>query len=120
MYYTYILKSKKDNQYYIGYTNDLDSRLKLHNANTVQATKGLGPWEIFHSEQFQTEKEAVNREKQIKSWKSRKAIERLKFTRPRPSRDEVGKQNRGSSTFSRDNIEITTHAEENKKYDSKI
>ncbi|OGN40538.1 MAG: hypothetical protein A2606_03315 [Candidatus Yanofskybacteria bacterium RIFOXYD1_FULL_42_10] len=109
MYYTYILKSKKDNQYYIGYTNDLDSRLKLHNANTVQATKGLGPWEIFHSEQFQTEKEAVNREKQIKSWKSRKAIERLKF-----------KQNRGSSTFSRDNIEITAHAEENKKYDSKI
>src|SRR3989344_3001280 len=99
MYYTYILKSKKDNQYYIGYTNDLDSRLKLHNANTVQATKGLGPWEIFHSEQFQTEKEAVNRERQIKSWKSRKAVERLKF-----------KQNRGSSTFSRDNLEIIKHA----------
>ncbi|MEW6407805.1 MAG: GIY-YIG nuclease family protein [Patescibacteria group bacterium] len=104
MYHTYILKSKKNNQYYVGYTNDLNARLELHNVNLVPATKGLGPWEIFHSEQFQTEKEAVHRERQIKSWKSRRAIERLKF-----------KQNRGSAIFNRDNIEITTHAEENKK-----
>ncbi|OGY66033.1 MAG: hypothetical protein A3I89_00845 [Candidatus Harrisonbacteria bacterium RIFCSPLOWO2_02_FULL_41_11] len=104
MYHTYILKSKKSGKYYVGYTNNLDDRLKLHNANKVPATKGLGPWEVFHSEPFQTEKEAINRERQIKSWKSRKAIERLKF-----------EQNRGSATFSRDNIEITAHAEENKK-----
>ena len=79
MYCTYILKSKKNNQYYIGYTNNLDVRLKLHNTNKVQATKGRGPWEIFYTEQFQTEREAINRERQIKSWKSRTAIERLKF-----------------------------------------
>ena len=104
MYHTYILKSKKNNQYYIGYTSDLDVRLKLHNNNKVSATKNLGPWEIFHKEEFRTEREAIHRERQIKSWKSRKAIERLKF-----------EQNRGSATFSRDNIEITAHAEENKK-----
>ena len=102
--YTYILKSKKDNQYYVGYTDNLGARLKLHNTNKVKATKNSGPWEMFHIEQFQTEREAIKREKQIKSWKSREAIERLKF-----------KQNRGSSTFGRDNIEITAHAEENKK-----
>lgn len=79
MYSVYILKSKKNSQYYVGYTNDLDARLKLHNANKVQATKNLGPWEIFYSEQFQTEQEAIKRERQIKSWKSRRAIERLKF-----------------------------------------
>ena len=107
MYHTYILKSKKDSQYYVGYTDNPDVRLKLHNTNKVQATKNRGPWEIFHIEQFQTEREAIKRERQIKSWKSRKAIERLKF-----------KQNRGSSTFGRDNIEITAHAEENKKPDS--
>ncbi len=115
MYHIYILKSKKNNQYYIGYTDNLDVRLKFHNTNKVSATKNRGPWGVFYTEQFQTEKEAINRERQIKSWKSRKAIERLKFTRPRPSRDEVGKQNRGSSTFGRDNIEITAHAKENKK-----
>lgn len=107
MYHTYILKSKKNSKYYVGYANNLDDRLKLHNANKVQATEGLGLWEIFHSERFQTEKEAINKERQIKSWKSRKAIERLKF-----------KQNRGSSTFSRDNLDITAHAEENKKHEA--
>ncbi len=79
MYYTYILKSTKNNKYYIGYTHDLDARLKLHNNNKVLATKNLGPWEIFHKEEFQTEQEAMRRERQIKSWKSRKAIEKLKF-----------------------------------------
>lgn len=104
MYCVYILKSKQNNQYYVGYANDFDIRLKLHNTNKVPSTKNLGPWGVFHTEQFQTEREAVKRERQIKSWKSRKAIERLKFL-----------QNRGSSTFGRDNIEITAHAEENKK-----
>ena len=103
MYHAYILKSKKDSHYYIVYANNLYVRLKLHNTNKVQATKNRGPWEVFHTEQFQTEREAIRRERQIKSWKSRRAIERLKF-----------KQNRGSSTFGRDNIEITAHAEKNK------
>jgi len=124
MYHTYILKSKKNNQYYIGYTSDLDVRLKLHNNNKVSATKNLGPWEIFHKEEFQTEQEAIHRERQIKSWKNREAIERLKFKQNRvpicPAQsaadksrilDKIGR----SSTFSRDNIEITAHAEENKK-----
>ena len=79
MYCAYILKSKGNNQYYVGYMSDLDAGLKLHNSNKVPATKNLGPWEIFHKENFQTEQEAIHRERQIKSWKSRKTIERLKF-----------------------------------------
>lgn len=79
MYYTYILKSKKNGKYYIGYTSNLEERLKLHNSNKNLATKNLGPWDLFYFEEFKNEVEAIKKEKQIKSWKSRKMIEKLKF-----------------------------------------
>lgn len=79
MYYTYILKSRKNGKYYIGYTSDLRKRLKLHNSNKNLATKNLGPWELFYFEEFETEAKSMKRERQIKSWKSRKMIEKLKF-----------------------------------------
>gem|GEM_PF-4253552 len=31
MYYTYVLRIKKDSKLYTGYTDDLKNRLKLHN-----------------------------------------------------------------------------------------
>ena len=77
MYRTYILKSSKNNQYYIGYSNDLDNRIKLHNANAVFPTKNKGPWQLLHVEEFNNERDAVARERQLKSWKSRAAIEKL-------------------------------------------
>ena len=84
MFFTYILKSAKNSRYYIGYTENMLSRLSLHNAKKVTSTKHDTPWELFHVEEFKTEKEAINRERQIKSWKSRKAIERLKFKQNDP------------------------------------
>jgi putative endonuclease len=79
MFYVYILKSLKTGQYYIGQTNNIIARLGRHNSNSVSSTKNKGPWEIFHKENFRDRVSAIKREKQIKSWKSRKAIERLKF-----------------------------------------
>ena len=37
--YVYILQSKKDSKLYIGYANNLQQRLKLHNPEKVKATK---------------------------------------------------------------------------------
>ncbi|MBI2639660.1 MAG: GIY-YIG nuclease family protein [Candidatus Sungbacteria bacterium] len=79
MFYTYILKSTRTGEYYIGYTGDLYQRLYEHNKNRVKATRGKGPWKVFNREKFLTEYEAIRRERQIKSWKSRRMIERLKF-----------------------------------------
>ena len=97
MRHTYILKSSKNNKYYIGSTYDINKRLSEHNSGKVKSTKLNKPWSIYYFEKFENEKDAILRERQIKAWKSRKMIEKLKFTRPRPSRDEVGKQSRGSS-----------------------
>ncbi|MCK4676496.1 MAG: GIY-YIG nuclease family protein [Bacteroidales bacterium] len=38
VYYTYVLYSKKHNKIYIGYTGDLQDRLRSHNE---KATKGV-------------------------------------------------------------------------------
>ena len=39
MYYVYILKSDQFDKYYIGQTNDIDERLRRHNAGMENGTK---------------------------------------------------------------------------------
>ena len=79
MFYTYILKSLKSGRYYIGYTANLNKRLNEHNSGRVMTTKREYPWILFYYEKFYTQKNAIKRERQLKSWKSRRALERLKF-----------------------------------------
>jgi len=86
MYYTYVLVSLRNNKYYIGYTSNLEKRLLAHNSGQVQFTKRYAPWKLYYFEKFIDIEDAMLREKQLKSWKSRAMIEKLKF-----------KQNRGSS-----------------------
>ena len=79
MYYTYILKSLINNKYYIGYTADLAKRLVEHNSGRVNFTRRYKPWELYYFEEYDDAKHANRRERQIKSWKSRAMIEKLKF-----------------------------------------
>ena len=74
----YILYSTFKSKYYIGFTgDDINERLRRHNTNHRGFTGGIGDWIIVYKEQFSTKQEAMQREKQIKSWKSRKLIEKL-------------------------------------------
>ena len=52
MYYVYILKSNKDDNLYIGYTNDLRRRLKEHNTSFSKATKSRLPLELVYYEAY--------------------------------------------------------------------
>ena len=47
MYYTYVLKSKKDNKWYTGYTGDLRKRLTEHNDGKSIHTKNRGPFVVI-------------------------------------------------------------------------
>jgi len=76
---TYILKSNKDSRYYIGCTKDINERLRMHNSGKVISTKRFIPWTLYYKEEYNSNKEARRRELQLKSWKSRKSLERLKF-----------------------------------------
>ena len=78
-YYTYILYSVQRDHYYIGSTgDDLQQRLRRHNTNHKGFTGTANDWIYFHLEEFSSKNEAVKREKEIKSMKSRKYIESLK------------------------------------------
>jgi len=66
MYYTYLLKSKKNNQLYIGSTNDLRKRIEDHNKGKVFSTARYLPWRILYYEAYNSEKLARIREKRLK------------------------------------------------------
>jgi len=76
MYYVYILKSKKDKSFYVGYTNDMERRLAEHNKGYVSYTKERIPWNVVYYEAFVSFEDAVTREKSIKHFG--KAFSQLK------------------------------------------
>ena len=76
-YFVYILQSKKNGSYYVGYTNDLNKRVAKHNLGGTASTRPYKPWKLVYFEEFSTKTEALKREKQIKKYKSRKYIENL-------------------------------------------
>ncbi len=78
MPYTYIIYSNSKDRYYIGATGiELNDRLRRHNTNHKGYTGGAKDWIIVYFEEFQTMGEALEQEKQLKAWKSRKRIENL-------------------------------------------
>ena len=66
MFYFYALQSLKDQNLYFGYTSDLKERLKEHNAGRVPSTKDRQPLELVYYEAYKSEKDARERERQIK------------------------------------------------------
>ena len=77
-FHTYILFSKIRDTYYIGHTGDNPlERLRKHNSNHKGYTGKIGDWEIVYKEFFSTKAKAYAREREIKSWKSRKRIEQF-------------------------------------------
>jgi len=66
MFYTYILKSKKDNKLYIGYTSDLRKRLSEHKKGKVENTSHRLPVELVYYEAYKDMTDAKNREKSFK------------------------------------------------------
>jgi putative endonuclease len=72
MYYVYLLKSKKDNNYYTGQTNDIQKRLKEHNNGRSKSTKARRPFELIGYEGYLTQGEARIREHQLKNYLRRK------------------------------------------------
>jgi putative endonuclease len=66
MFYAYLLRSKKDNKLYIGFTNDLRRRLKEHNSGKNKSTSYRRPLELVYYEAYKSEQDARQREKNLK------------------------------------------------------
>ncbi len=66
-FYTYVLKSQKDNGYYYGYTSNLTNRLERHNQGLVRITKARRPFVIHYFEEFEDKTSAIKRENFFKT-----------------------------------------------------
>jgi len=67
MYYCYILKSQKDNSYYIGSTQDLKKRLEKHNRKEVKYSSTKTPLKLVWYSAFLTKEKAIHFEMYLKS-----------------------------------------------------
>ncbi|HCW09350.1 MAG TPA: excinuclease ABC subunit C [Cytophagales bacterium] len=77
MFYVYILYSEQADRYYVGQTDNLDTRLQSHLSGISGYTSMTDDWKLVYAEEFTTRKEAIQRENEIKRKKSRKYIEWL-------------------------------------------
>ena len=76
MNYTYLLRCA-DGTLYCGWTNDLDKRVRAHNAGLgAKYTKPRRPVSLAYFEEFSTKQEAMSREAAIKRL-TRKEKDRL-------------------------------------------
>ncbi len=76
-YIVYVLKSKSANKSYVGFTNDLERRIKEHNSGRHFYTKRYMPWEIIYQEKIGDLQSARKREKYLKSATGRKFLKEV-------------------------------------------
>jgi len=48
IYYTYVLKSEKDFNYYVGYSEDVRLRFEQHKKGLVESTKARRPLKLIY------------------------------------------------------------------------
>ena len=65
-YFVYMLKEKSSNTTYVGYTKNLENRIKLHNfGKGAKFTRGR-KWKLIYSENIENKAKAISRENYIK------------------------------------------------------
>lgn len=67
IFYTYVLKSLKDNHFYIGFTSDIEQRMKEHQMGSVISTKYRRPLMLVYYEVCFDKISAIKREKYLKT-----------------------------------------------------
>ena len=74
MFYVYCLESKKFDEHYFGYTDNLKKRLKEHNQGLNFSTKRYLPWKLIYYEACMNRDDATRREKYLKTNQGRRML----------------------------------------------
>ena len=74
MWYAYVLKSVSFDYFYKGHCKDLEKRLQQHNSGMTKSIRPYLPFRIAYTENFETEAEAIVREKYFKSAAGRRFL----------------------------------------------
>ena len=76
-YSVYVLRNSQG-RLYVGFTTDLERRVRQHKEGEGGWTRSRGPWELVHFESFATRAEAMQRERNLKRGKTNQELrERL-------------------------------------------
>jgi putative endonuclease len=77
--YIYVLRSRYDDQFYVGFTTDLRGRVQAHNQGTISSTRKRIPLELVYWEGCLNQADATRREKYLKTaWGKRYIKNRLR------------------------------------------
>ena len=75
--YVYILRSSKNNRFYIGSTNNVVNRLNKHNLGLVKSTRNFRPYTIELSQMYNSITQAKLIEYKIKKLKRKDYLEKI-------------------------------------------
>lgn len=71
MFYTYMLRSDKDGNFYVGYTKNLKQRFEQHEKGLVESTRERRPLRLIYYEACLSMYDATRREKYLKTYYGR-------------------------------------------------
>ena len=80
MYFVYAIYNTKHSKIYIGQTEDLKVRILAHNNKTFKnsyTSRFDGTWKLIYKEPLVSRIEALSRERQLKSYRSRGFIKQF-------------------------------------------
>ena len=67
MWIVYVIQNNKTFETYIGFTNNLNQRIKIHNAKGKKfTTRKNGEWVLIYAEVYLSKADALAREKRLK------------------------------------------------------
>jgi putative endonuclease len=76
MYYTYVLLSIKDRDFYTGFSENLKLRFDQHDKGLVESTKGRRPLKLIYYEACLDRSDAVRWEKHLKTYNGKRFLKR--------------------------------------------
>ena len=76
MFYTYVLQSEIDGNFYCGYTQDLKLRFEQHCKGQVESSKGRRPLKLIYYEACLRREDAVKRERYFKTYHGKQFLHR--------------------------------------------
>ena len=74
MFYTYVLLSEIDGNFYVGYTKDLKLRFEQHDKGRVESTRQRRPLKLIYYEACVNQEDALRRERYLKTYNGKRFI----------------------------------------------
>jgi len=75
LYFVYALRNH-EGQLYIGFTTELERRVRQHQEDKGGWTQRRGPWELVYYETFADRREAMRRERNLKRGRTNQELRR--------------------------------------------